>query len=79
MAERVQIAEWYGHPYMDIDPIQRVRPAQHRVGTHTMKKAHVTRLAVLQEKAIGAQLTTRKQEQLVVLTALFDQQQRIPH
>lgn len=76
MAERFHIAEWYGHPYMDIAPIDRVRLAQHRVGAHTMKKADIKRLAALQEKAIGAQLTPREQDRLDVLTALFEQQQQ---
>ncbi|MBL3574314.1 hypothetical protein JMK10_02350 [Rhodovulum sulfidophilum] len=67
MAERFHIAEWYGHPYMDIAPIDRVRLAQHRVGAHTMKKADTKRLAALQEKVVGAQLTPREQDRLDVL------------
>lgn len=74
MAERFHIAEWYGRPFIDIDPVERVRLAQHRVGSHTMKKADVNRLIVLQEKeALGA-LTDRERARLDVLTAMLDLQ-----
>jgi hypothetical protein len=74
MAERFHIAEWYGRPFMDLAPHDRVRLAQHRVGSHTMKKTDINRLGVLQERAALGALTERDQARLDVLTAMLDQQ-----
>lgn len=74
MAERFHIAEWYGHPFMDLSPADRVRLAQHRVGSHTMKKADVNRLITLQDKAALGALSDREQARLDVLSAMMDQQ-----
>ena len=76
MAERFHIAEWYGHPYMDIAPVERVRLAQNRVVAHTMKEADINRLEALQEKVIGTVSRPREQDRLVVLTARFDHQEQ---
>lgn len=73
MAERFHIAEWYGRPFLDLQPLERVRLAQHRVGAHTMKKTDVNRLIALQEKAAIGGLTVREQARLDVSTALMDQ------
>lgn len=74
MAERFHIAEWYGKPFMDIDPVERVRLAQHKVGAATMKKADINRLAALQAKAALAPLSPREQDRLEALTARLDRQ-----
>lgn len=74
MAERFHIAEWYGHPFMDLSPVDRVRLAQHRVGSHTMKKTDVNRLVALQDKAALGALSAREQARLDVLTAMMDSQ-----
>lgn len=74
MAERFHIAEWYGRPFMDLQPLERVHLAQHRVGAHTMKKTDVNRLIALQGKAAIGGLSVREQERLDVLTAMMDQQ-----
>lgn len=74
MAERFHIAEWYGHPFMDLTPIDRVRLAQHRVGSHTMRKADINRLSVLQERAALGQLNERDQARLDALTVMLDKQ-----
>ncbi len=76
MTERFHIAEWYGRPFMDLQPLERVRLAQHRVGAHTMKKSDVKRLIALQEKAEIGPLTPREQDRLDVLTELLDQQKQ---
>lgn len=76
MAERFHIAEWYGRPFTELSPTERVAFAQHRVGQHTMKKADVNRLLVLQEKLQGLGLTSREAERLEVLTDLLDRQWR---
>jgi hypothetical protein len=60
---------------MDLDPMDRVRLAQHRVGAHTMKKSDINRLISLQEKAALGVLSDREQSRLDVLTALMDRQQ----
>ncbi len=60
---------------MDLQPMDRVSMAQHRVGAHTMKKTDVNRLIALQEKADLGVLSVREQGRLDVLTALMDQQQ----
>lgn len=74
MAERFHIAEWYGQPFLDLEPQERVRFAQHRVGAHTMKKADLQRLIALQAKAEQTDLSQREQDRLDVLTALLDRQ-----
>lgn len=74
MVERFHIAEWYGRPFHDLTPQERVTLAEHRVGSHTMKKTELRRLGALQEKAVLGTLTRREQDRLDVLTALLDQQ-----
>lgn len=74
MVERFHIAEWYGRPFQDLTPQERVDLAEHKVGAHTMKKADLRRLGVLQEKADLGTLTPREQDRLDFLTALLDQQ-----
>lgn len=74
MAERFHIAEWYGRPFQDLHPHERVELARHKVGSHTMKKADIQRLTVLQEKADYGTLTSKEQDRLDFLTALLDRQ-----
>lgn len=74
MVERFHIAEWYGHPFQDLPPKERVELAKHKVGSHTMKKADLQRLAALQEKSDLGTLTTKEQARLDFLSALLDQQ-----
>lgn len=74
MPERFHIAEWYGRPFMDLTPAERVELAQHRVGQHTMKKTDLARLATLRQKEVEGPLTRREQDRLDVLTALLDAQ-----
>lgn len=74
MPEKFHIAEWYGRPFVDLTPVERVRLAQHRVGAHTMKKADVNRLITLHERAALGALTEREQARLDVLSAMMDRQ-----
>lgn len=74
MTERFHIAEWYGRPFMDLSDRERVKLAQHKVGSHNMKKADVERLIRLQEKESMGALTPREQDRLDVLTEKLDQQ-----
>lgn len=74
MAKRFHIAEWYGRPFLDLKPQDRVCLAQHRVGAHTMKKSDISRLIALQDKAALGALSEREQVRLDVLTELFDRQ-----
>jgi len=74
MTERFHIAEWYGRPFMDLTDLERVRLAQHKVGSHNMKKVDVERLIQLQEKESMGTLTPREQARLDVLTEKLDQQ-----
>jgi hypothetical protein len=74
LAERFHIAEWYGRPFQDLTPEERVALAGHKVGAHTMKKADLVRLVALQQKAEVGALTAKEQERLDALTALLDLQ-----
>lgn len=74
MVERFHIAEWYGYPFQDLTPKERVDLAKHKVGSHVMKKTDVRRLTVLQEKAALGTLTVKEQDRLDIPTALLDQQ-----
>lgn len=76
MPEKFHIAEWYGRPFSDLTPAERVELAQHKVGQHTMKKAELTRLQALQEKEVASGLSDRERARLDVLTALLDKQWR---
>lgn len=67
MAERFHIAEWYGRPFIELDPSERVRLAGHRVGKYTMKKTELSRLDDLRTKSKEKALTAREQDRLVVL------------
>lgn len=74
MGERFHIAEWYGRPFQDLTPEERVALAGHKVGAHTMKKADLTRLEALQIKAASGGLSAKEQDRLDVLIAMLDQQ-----
>lgn len=74
MTERFHIAEWYGRPFMDLTDHERVGLAQHKVGSHNMKKTDVERLIRLQEKASMGALTLREQDRLDFLVGKLDQQ-----
>lgn len=76
MAEKFHIAEWYGRPFTELTPGERVAFAQHRVGQHTMKKADVNRLLILQEKSQGIGLNAREAARLEILEGLLDRQWR---
>ena len=41
MTERFHIAEWYGRPFMDLTDLERVRLAQHKVGSHNLSLIHI--------------------------------------
>lgn len=74
MPEKFHIAEWYGRPFMDLQPLERIRLAQHRVGAHTMKKADMLRLVALQEKATFGPLKAREQTRLDSLLGILERQ-----
>jgi hypothetical protein len=74
MVERFHIAEWYGRPFLDLTDRERVQLAQHKVGSHNMKKADIERLIRLQEKESMGTLTPREKDRLDVLTDKLDQQ-----
>jgi hypothetical protein len=76
VAERFHIAEWYGRPFVDLTPSERVELAEHKVGQHVMKKADVNRLLHLQEKEQESGLNERESARLDVLKALLDRQWR---
>jgi hypothetical protein len=76
VTERFHIAEWYGHPFLDLTPEQRVEFAQHKVGKHVMKKADINRRNQLTEKQAAQPLTEREADRLEALNKLLDNQER---
>lgn len=67
MAERFHIAEWYGHPFEDLEPADRVRLASHKGGAHAMTKVDLDRLAVLEQKSALGSLTQKEESRLQLL------------
>lgn len=73
--ERFHIAEWYGHPFRDLDDRDRVRLADHEVGGSAMTKAEILRMVALEERAALGNLTTAEADRLDVLRDKLAQQQ----
>lgn len=76
VTERFHIAEWYGQPFLDLTPNQRVDFAHHKVGKHVMKKADINRLNQLTEKQAVQPLTQREAERMEALKKLLDKQEQ---
>jgi hypothetical protein len=74
MAERFHIGEWYGRPFLSLTDRERADMATHRVGTATMKKAEIARLAFLEEKEARSPLTKSEADRLVKLRGLLERQ-----
>jgi hypothetical protein len=74
MAEKFHIAEWYGRPFTDLEPRERMQLAVHKVGAHTMKKADLKRLQALEEKAKTSELTDGENTRLLGLQTLLAKQ-----
>ena len=75
MSELFHIAEWYGRPFLDISPADRMRLADHKVGSATMKKPDAERLTALRTKSESDELTAREAARLVELEAKLVHQQ----
>lgn len=69
MSERFHIAEWYGRPFLELTDRERVQFAKHVVGKHAMKKEHLDRLGVLEEKLLSKLLTNKEKARLDELHA----------
>lgn len=70
------IAEWYGHPFLDLSNEDRVRLAGHKVGRAALTKVEADRLVVLEEKAAAGPLAAREADRLDVLRGKLAEQQR---
>lgn len=75
MAELFHIAEWYGRPFLEISETDRVRLAEHKVGSANMKKADAERLTALRTKASTDELSARESARLAELEAKLLHQQ----
>lgn len=67
MGERFHIAEWYGQPFEDLEPRERVRLAAHKGGAHVMSKSDLDRLHVLEQKHALGSLTEKEDARLQLL------------
>lgn len=67
MLERFHIAEWYGKPFDQLLPEERVILAAQKGGSHRMKKTEVLRLAALEERFASG---TIKAKELIRLEEL---------
>jgi Restriction endonuclease NotI len=74
MTERFHIGEWYGRPFLSLTDRERAEMSTHKVGIATMKKADITRLASLEEKAGKMALTKREADRLEKLRGLLEHQ-----
>lgn len=73
--ERFHIAEWYGHPFKDLDDWHRVKLAGHDVGGAAMSKAELVRMGALEGLAVAGKLKPRQAERLNVLRDKLARQQ----
>lgn len=67
MAERFHIAEWYGHPFLELSDEDRRLFADHKVGGSTLTKAEQERLVSLDKKEATGNLSKREKERLSIL------------
>jgi hypothetical protein len=74
MAERFHIGEWYGRPFLSLTDRERAEMSAHKVGTATMTKAEIARLAFLDEKEGQSPLTKSEADRLVRLRGLLERQ-----
>ncbi|MBX9659136.1 MAG: hypothetical protein K2X00_11265 [Nitrospiraceae bacterium] len=76
MAERFHIAEWYGHPFLELSDEDRRLFADHKVGGSTLTKAEQERLVSLDKKEATGNLSKREKERLSILRQRLDSQRK---
>jgi hypothetical protein len=74
MSERFHIGEWYGRPFLSLTDRERAEMSAHRVGTATMKKAEIARLAFLEDKEARSPLKKSEADRLGSLRGLLERQ-----
>lgn len=74
--ERFHIAEWYGRPFFELTPEERLAFADHKVGAYKMKKEDIARLEALERKFLVKSLTAREEARLSLLRSRFEERQK---
>ena len=63
MVSRFHIAEWYGHPFFDLNDEKRLELADHKVGK-SMPKSELQRLTILRRKLQTGDISKQEQNRL---------------
>lgn len=75
MTEQFHIAEWYGHPFLALSDEERLKLADHKVGS-PMKKSEIDRLTSLRTKQLSSELSLPESKRLADLEGKLEEQQR---